>query len=242
MIDKERSKAVPSNSAPLQIIEQKIFDVRLNGYSVTDWQDKNAKNLEVAFAVSIAGTSMVQYLLDECRPVASSGHIHFHSALLLKLIGVEKALNLGENFNLIYVHGEMTDLAVIERHSCIFFGSLPIGSITLGRMVAESAKCDRQAADSLISLYFSNQLDKSSGKDQSAAVKESIAKWGEGVSKLIADSKVPLASSNAIVLSAGHLNDFFGQAVATVYPKSKISFVPAEDFLPTAIHSLNLSE
>jgi peptidyl-tRNA hydrolase len=76
------------------------------------------------------------------------------SSLLLQYIGIEKVLEPGQNYCLIHVHGNQTDVSLTKRKSCIFFGSYPFGVKNLIDKLAVETKNGYQAADSLLSLYI----------------------------------------------------------------------------------------
>ena len=92
IIEKERSKMLPKSDEPIELIEQKIFDVRLNGYSVSEWENRETDRLEVSFAVSMAGVRMIESFVRECRGVVSQSHVHFHSSLLLQQMARKNGL------------------------------------------------------------------------------------------------------------------------------------------------------
>jgi hypothetical protein len=104
MIDQEIEKIDSSKKDEICIIEKKIFDVCLNGYSINNWKGKTTKELSTSFVISIAGKRTMERLTEACEHITSRRHVFFHSCLLLQHIGIHEVIPSRDNYTLVHVH------------------------------------------------------------------------------------------------------------------------------------------
>jgi hypothetical protein len=232
LIEKERAKLVPSQTEPVRVIEEKIFDVALNGYSVTDWHGKLTKKLDVAFTISVAGTRMIEHFIKECGKAVKPAHVFFHSSLLLQHMGTEKIFPARDSYSIIHVHGELTDVAVIRQHSCAYFGSFPVGVRTLVRKLSIATSSDEHAADSLLTLYTGGHIDETHGKKSRNAIENIAAGWISELKKMFTDAHLIPPPPISVILAAWAHDDFFAQILETTYPKVPITLLAVDDIIP----------
>ncbi len=239
LIEDERTKLLPSQSEPLKIFEEKIFDIKLNGYSLDDWQNKWAKSLDISFTVSIAGAHTVDRFASICEQIVKKNNIFFHSSLLLQFIGIEKFFHINRDYSILNVHGELTDIAIIRDKSCVFFGSFPIGTRTLIRKVSNSTKIDQQSADSLITLFTGGHLDVTVNKKGFLAIESIYEGWVRELGKTIDTSKYKVKTIEHIILTASAHENSLTMALSKIQPNIKITMASEIDLILIAIHSLD---
>jgi hypothetical protein len=233
IIDQERDKLTPkTDEQRVKVIEQKIFDVRLNGYSVADWNGMSAKQLEVSYTVSIAGTRMLERFVEAAGPAARGRRPFFHSSLLLQHIGLTIVMPEREAYALVHIHGELSDVAVMRRNSCIFFASYPFGVRTLVRKIAATTKTELGAADSLLTLYESGVMDQTHAKESAKMIKDIAMGWSTELQKLFSEQSTTCPIPSAIVVYAFAHDKFFVQALKDIYPANRIEVLSIESILP----------
>jgi len=232
IIGKERSKLIPNAEMvnnKIDIIEEKVFNIELNGYSVTEWKGKRTKKLDISFAVSIAGNNTSELFRDACTIVPRK-KIFFHSSLLLQQIAIQHLMPHKSAYTLIHVHGELTDVAVINHHSCTFFGSYPVGVYTVIRRIAEGQKTDVQLADSSLTLYTQQNMDPSYEKSAAVQSTEEAGEfWSTEFRKIFGatDSSVKLPT-DAII--CGHVHEgFFARSIKNAYPYLQTELLTLEE-------------
>ncbi len=166
----------------LVIIEQKIFDMRLNGYSVESSHGKKARTFEISFAVSMCSEKIIKKIHSV---VASSLHVKkevHHSGLLLQYIALRSLVSHGE-YASIHVHGEITDCIVVRRGLSSSVTSFPYGIDTLTRKLSKILKNTKEASNSLITLYEGNKLETKVQEKVGKAVSTLITDWYSGLVK-----------------------------------------------------------
>ncbi len=218
-----------NSTAPLKVIEQKIFEVKLNGYPVTDWENRNAENIEVSFNVSMAGSVMVDYFIDSRKHLLHGYKVVFHSSLLLQYIGIENVLDPGQNYCLIHVHGDETDISIIKQKSCIFFGSNSFGVRSLIDSISRKIGSGKQTADSMIILYTGDKLDNIHSKSSIEIIEKSAKEWFDNVNLLVEKQGLTLKYPISIIVTAWAHDDFFCKIIKKMDPNLSVYALSIED-------------
>jgi cell division ATPase FtsA len=212
----QRSSILNGSDTSFEIIEEKVFDVRLNGYQMSDWHGRKAHSMEISFALSIAGSQTIRQFRDACAHAVSHDRVVFHSSLLLQHIAIQELLSNAKNYSLIHIHGELTDVVQVAQGVCTIFGSYPIGSNTCVRTGAEQLRLSSQSADSTISLYEHGQLDSAHGKSTHAALHKIQHGWAIELEKMLSKAGSDLSLKGSLIISAHAHELFFTDALKTI--------------------------
>jgi hypothetical protein len=231
LIEEERAKMMPAGGQPVRVIEEKIFDVRLNGYSMAAWIGKNAGTVEVSYTMSLAGDRMIERLKEACGTFHQNS-IYFHSSLLLQFIGMRICLPDHGTYTLAHIHGELTDVAVMNDHDCVFFGSYPFGVRTLVRKIALATGTAEQAAESMLTLYVGGHLDATHAAGQADVIRSISAGWGRELQKILGQQGAMSMMKLRCVVSALAHDDFFAQSLRQSYPEATVELLSIETILP----------
>ncbi len=231
ILDDERSRMAPSADGPTEIIEEKIFEVRLNGYPVAAWQDKPARELEISYALGVAGTSSLAHFQEACRRVVGPRRVQFHSSLLLQYVALRETLPERMSYTLIHVHGELTDVVLVDHGACSFFGSYPFGIRSAVRTIAEGAKGDEEAADSLLSLYTEKRLEDKSAAQSADVMKKASDKWIAQFKDILKQGQAESRQSPDTIIAARFHEQFFADSFRTAYPSSRVELLALDSVL-----------
>ncbi|MEK7641521.1 MAG: hypothetical protein AAB365_00840 [Patescibacteria group bacterium] len=217
LIAEERKKLSEKGVEDIRVIEEKIFDVRLNGYSVASWESRSTKDLEVSFVSSVAGTRMIERFVEACDHIVGKGDVKFHSSLFLQHIGLGKVIPERANYALIHIHGELTDVAIVHAHSCTFFGSFPFGVHTIIRTMARELKISEQTADSALALFTQGTLDATHTKKEGLVIENMSSGWVGEFRKLLKTNPASSGIPHHVIISARSHEDFFSQCLKKEY-------------------------
>ncbi len=229
IIEKERESMKSAGSDTMIAIEEKIFDVRLNGYSVAEWDNNKGQSFEISFAISLAGKSTISRFTESCKKVGvAQSHIDFHSSLLLQHMAIDKVLSLNDPYILLHVHGELTDIVISTGETCILFGSHPTGVLSLVRQLAAERGIGESAADSLLTLYESNQLDSTQGIKDVKAITDVLDVWMKKCTEIISLAPNYYQPLRIIISSRFH-EILFKNAIAIAYPIVKTEILPTDE-------------
>lgn len=232
LIADDRSKLVSDTVENVRIIEEKIFDVRLNGYSVPGWEGQSTDKLEVSFVASVAGGRMIDHFTRACDRAVHHGHVYFHSSLFLQHLGLGAVIHDYSSYALIHVHGELTDVALVHADSCTFFGSYPFGINSIIRTIARETKTDDYTAESLLNMFTEDRLDPAHTEKELAIVRHMGDGWIGEFRKLLKASPTPDALPRHVIMSAHSHEDFFIKDFARAYPASSIELLTMDIISP----------
>lgn len=220
ILEAERPHTGLNPDIPARIIEEKVFDVRLNGYSIAEWEGKSARSLEISYALSVGSEESIRNLSRTVDRLADARHVHFHSSLLLQYMSLRQASIPGDPYMLIHVHGELTDVVAVRHGMCSFFGSFPTGCDTLVRKIAAARRVGKNAAESIVSLYVGKHMDSAEEARTGVTIHHTMHQWLEGLSGL-ARSMGDFAPMTVFLIAHSH-EELFDEALRTAYPQTRI--------------------
>ncbi|MEY2664444.1 MAG: hypothetical protein RIT04_252 [Candidatus Parcubacteria bacterium] len=199
-------------------IEQKIFEVKLNGYSVGNYEGKTASNLEVSCAISVSSNKILEKIATHAQRSLHTKRFRYHSALLLEYAGLRSVLRDHQEYMVIHAHSELTDVVVVRAGMCAFLSSFPFGIFTVLRKIARTTRQTVSIADSTLALYdhsneSSGSIPKSLSREEQIRLEPVISAIGKGwihdLHAALAHAGERMVIPRLIVLSAhSHLSFF----------------------------------
>lgn len=222
LINKERAK-VDVMKDNYEIVEEKVFDVKLNGYSVPEWEGKAANELDVAFASSVADRNIIRQFKSLCDGNAYRNSVNFHSSLLLYYIAIKSVFPEKANYALIHIHGELTDILIIRNHLCVYFGSFAWGINTVIRTIGKYLEVSEAMADSYLSLFVGKKMETEEHKNAEEVLAKISDEWIKGlldsVEKHSYEGKIP---EEVYVISRIH-EDFFVKSYKSRFDNASVA-------------------
>jgi len=229
IIENERATMKKSANDTMVAIEEKIFDVRLNGYSIAEWENNKSETFEVSFAISLAGTSTIKRFTESCTKAGVlEKHIDFHSSLLLQHMAIGEVLSLDDPYILMHIHGELTDIVISTGETCILFGSHPTGVLTLIRQLISKRGISESAGDSLLTLFETNQLDSTQGAQDIVSINEVTNTWMKKCMEIISLAPETYQPLRIIISSRFH-EILFKKSVTETYPNVLTEILPTDE-------------
>lgn len=219
IIDREREKNSSGSrkiAGTLQV-EQKIFNIELNGYPISEWVGKKVNAISISFVTSISGERMIEKLRDICAPIVKGQDVFFHSSLSLQYLGIEHMSPNKKNYTIVHIHGEITDVLVVKNHSCAYFGTYPIGSETILRTISKSGGVGLKTASSMKSLNISGIVDQSHND------------WLCQLRKTLESGKQHLDDSSSILLSVDEDREHYSRVLKRTFPKVSVESISRDD-------------
>lgn len=202
-------------------VEQKVFEIKLNGYPVANFENKKAHLLEISISTSFSSEAFLNKINS-----AVNRHIHikgytFHSALLMQYKALREILSGNNEFLYIHVHSELTDLIIVKDGLCKHIASFPFGINSLLRKVVKETKDSMESGDSLLSLYQGDKLNKTEKSNYQKIINPLIEDWGDQLIKtfdgIFDNNNLP----RTVYLSAHSHFDLFKESLVL---KSRFNF------------------
>ncbi len=192
-------------------MEQKIFDIQLNGYSVTDYTGKAAKTLGIAFAFTLGSDKILKRIHSIVSKYVHMGEKEsYHSALLLHYLA-SRSIFKNENdaeYVLIHVHGELTDIVVVKKGVTSYLTSFPFGTTTLVRKLAMAQKSSPETANSDLCIYEDGKVDDTQRKKMEKILLPIVKGWQAECSTALAGLGEASLLPKTFYLSSKHLDTF----------------------------------
>ncbi len=209
----------------LHTVERKVMEVSLNGYPMSDWQDKIASSVDITCIVSAVDRNIVNDLQQSCEHVVPVKQINFHSSLILQFIASTNYSASSADVVVINVHGKVTDLFGTSKQNGMFFGSFPVGYETLTRRLANATHQGRQISESALSMHSNLHIDFSHGRTTIKIIEKVLANWRHECAEFM---KITTSSSSQthIFLASRHFSQLFIRSVKSIRSLTKCDVLP----------------
>ncbi len=225
--------------SPVRSIEFKNIKTMLNGYETSNPLNQKTSELEMSVFISISGEQILKKIEESIRVYFSFEEIKFSSFAMASFAVVRDIFTESENFLLIDIGGEVTDISMVKKNTLRESISFPLGSNFITRKVASVLRLSFGETRSLLSLFKDGHATDSVAKKINLVINELRTEWlskfQESLVNLSNDISVPatiyLAVDKEMVgfFSDTIKNEQFNQYTLTE-SKFKIIFLDAEVF------------
>ena len=145
----------------LSILEQNIFDIRLNRYAVDDPFGKVGQEFTMTTYMSVAPQYIVDSLRDRADRFFGAHDAHIHSFMFAFFNIARDIWHAEDTFLLVDVSREVTDIGIVRDGRLFDMLSFPLGYGALFRDVARELKTSIEEAQSLVRLAIKKQISES---------------------------------------------------------------------------------
>ena len=195
-------------------IELKNIKTVLNGYETLEPLNQKTKELEMIIFVSVGEEKVLKKIEN-----IVSNYFHFEkirfSSFLLSAFTVVRDMHIEqENFLLLDVGGEVTNISMVKKNILRDSISFPMGRKFLIRGVASKLKCTLSEANSLISLFKDGHAEASVAEKMSMVMDELKKEWLVEFQKSLANLSNDISIPSTIYLTADKdLADLFSETI-----------------------------
>jgi len=198
----------------INLIELKNMKVLLNGYDMPDPLGQKAKELEMTLFVSMSSEQILNKIKETVGRHFHSKKMKFISFVLASFSVVREMFAHQDNFLLVDVGGEITDISMIKKDILCNSISFPVGSNYMTRKVAGALNCTLDEARSYISLYKDKHMIESIGRKFEPIMHKLKTDWLKNFQESLAALANNLAVSSTIFLTVDkNLVDFFSEII-----------------------------
>lgn len=200
--------------SPVRSIEFKNIKTLLNGYETTEPLNQKAKELEMTIMISISGKDILEKIEDMIARHFHSREIKYCSFALAAFAVIRDLYTDKENFLLIDVGGEVTDISMIKKnvlHSSISF---PLGRNFIIRGIAESTHSSLAEAKSSLSLYKDGHAADATNKQLGEVVDKLKIEWRQKFQESLVNISNDISIPSSIFLAVdSDLAEFFSDTI-----------------------------
>ncbi|MFZ2072769.1 MAG: hypothetical protein WA101_03180 [Minisyncoccia bacterium] len=200
----------------VRAIELKNMKIMLNGYTVRDPLDKKIKELEMIIFISISSERVLKKIEYTIGKYFHPDNIKFSSFPMATFTVSRDMYMHHENFLLIDVGGEVTDVSMIKKDVLCNSISFPMGLNFMIRGISSSLNCSLDEAKSFISLYKDGHMEKSVEKKFDPIIFKLKTEWLNKFQESLFNLSNSISMPSTIFLTTSQgFSDFFTKIIKT---------------------------
>lgn len=216
LFKEEHIKKYEGSEGELQPIEFKNMKTVLNGYPSPNPLGQKAHELEMNVFISMSSRIVLEKIEEAVFKYFHTKEIKFSSFLMTSFAVARDMFVNQDNFLLVNIGGEMTDISMIKKDTLNEAISFPLGRNFIIRGVAKGLNCSLNEAQSILSLYKDGhaedeahlRLDSFIGKLK----KEWVNKFQLALANISTDISIP---ATIFITVDSYLTDFFSEIIKT---------------------------
>lgn len=192
LIKKEETSSLEEHGSGLEkvqtsgdVIERSITTTKINGYSITHVEGKEAKQLELTVSTTVISHSVAQNLEEIFERVFNGKNIIHHSFPLAAFITMRDIFHDLDNFLILDVSGEVSDLSLVKDNSLLETASFPIGKHSVTRRLMDKLDVSSAEAESALQMYMENFIHEQVSEKISNAIQDIRSEWSKEFEKAI---------------------------------------------------------
>ena len=167
----------PDYKKELSIVESRIINVRLNGYDSVDYLGKEANEVKIALYLGASSDRVLKAITDGLLRHFPSNSIHFNTFGLAYFYAVRDHYPNRNDFLLMDISGEVTDVSLVRKGVLLETSSFPLGRNFLLRRIASKFRRTIDEAQSMLSISQVNGLTSPEKEKLDAVIDKAKSEW-----------------------------------------------------------------
>lgn len=200
----------------VRTIEVKNIKTMLNGYETSQPLNKKTKELDMTIFISISGEKVLKEIEKAISKHYHSNKIIFSSFTMASFTVVRDMFTNSENFLLVDIGGEITDVSMTKKKILTDSASFPLGLNFLTRGVASALACTLDEANSLISLFKDGHGDELTNQKLLPIIDKLKAQWLKSFQDSLANLSHDISIPATIYIATDKdFAEFFSEIIKT---------------------------
>jgi hypothetical protein len=207
-------KQYPDIDNSLELMENYIMSISLNGYKIDNPLNVSTKSVEMNVMVSLSSKNCLEEVRKSLSKVFHHTKISFSSFMMSSYLAVRDKYISPESYLLLDVGGEITEVGIVYKGVLMSSLSFPFGKKTFYRYICTKLDVELRDAKELLNMYLSNSLSQRR-KEKVKPLFDSIEKsWGEAFRQCVNTLPHTLALPSTIFLTADpDIKDWFRDTI-----------------------------
>jgi hypothetical protein len=214
LFEAERGPAFGITGNREKTIELKNIKIYLNGYETAKPLKQKAKTLEMIIFISISPEDVLDKVAKTISKFFHSKELKFVSSSLALFVTVRDLFNNQDNFLLVDIGGDLTNISMTKKDILRESISFPSGVNFFIRGLSQEMKCSLDEAQSFLSLYRDGHASLDVAKKIETVVNNLKTAWlqkfQESLANLSNDISVP---ANIYMFVEQEWASFFGELI-----------------------------
>ena len=227
----------------LVFIEQKIFEIKLNGYVMTSVYGKRAREVEVSFAVTVSSKDILNHIHESLASHLNNISIRgiygvhgeyteqHHSSLLLQYTAFRNLMKVRDDYIAAHVHNNLSDIIVVRRGICSVLASFPFGMSTFIKKSSNALNQPESLTKSALTMLSDDKLTPAVGEDVATASDPIIREWAAQFFQTLSAVADLDSLPRTLVLSVHDHFPFFEKALKDEGKSNPLDITPLDEVL-----------
>ena len=216
LLQEEYLKEYAHVNNSLRPIELKNIKITLNGYETEKPLNKKIKELEMTVFISMSAEEVLKKIEETISRYFSFKEIKF-SYFAMAVFTIVRDMNIHqENFLLINIGGEITDIEMVKNNALRESTSFPMGHNFMIRGVASGMGCTLSEAKSFISLFKDGHAEMLIAKKLKPVIAKLKTEWLNKFQSSLANLSNDISIPAFVYITVDKdLADFFSEIIKT---------------------------
>ncbi len=216
LFEEEHKQNYAHTGSKVLPIEIKNMKVMLNGYETSDPTNQKTKEIEMTIFISMSSEQFLEKVQETIRHYFHKQDIKFSSFVMASFAVVRDLFVQEENFLLVDIGGEMTDISMIKKDVLRESISFPLGRNFITRGVATALSCPLPEAQSLFSAYKDGHIAESTLKGLEPVINKLKTEWLQKFQESLANLSNDISIPATVFISVNQdLANFFSETIKT---------------------------
>ncbi|MBP9839423.1 MAG: hypothetical protein KBC44_00385 [Candidatus Pacebacteria bacterium] len=216
LFKEEHLKKYEGTDEELRPIEFKNMKTVLNGYPTHSPINQKAHELEMSVFISMASSLILDKIEEVVFKYFHEREVKFSSFMMTSFAVARDVFVNQDNFLLVNIGGEMTDISMIKKDTLNESISFPLGRNFIIRGVAEKMGIPLVDAQAYLSLYKDEHADPTTKAKLDPIVgklkKEWVDKFQIALANISTDISIP---ATIFITVDSYLTEFFSEIIKT---------------------------
>ncbi len=200
----------------IRVIELKNIKIMINGYESPNPLNQKGEELEMTIFISMSPEKILSQIENTIKHYFSIKEITFSSFLMAFFSVIRDIYEHKDNFLLVDIGGEVTDISMVKKNILKESVSFPLGRNSIIRGVASFLGCSLDEARSAISLYKDGHADSATIKKLEPIINKLKTEWLEKFQTSLPTLSNDISISASIYMAIDKdFVDFFSKIIKT---------------------------
>lgn len=177
LVNNQKNIFESGDSKTRQIIEEKIIQLKINGYPVTNFQNKLVRDLEISVIFTFMPNDILDLINKTILGTFNIPNIWCHSSSLVFFSTLRDLFSYKNDFISLNVTEEITDIMIVKDNIIFSEVSIPIGRNHFIRELSKSLNVSEEVANSMFNLHQGNNNNKLASLQDDIKIESIISPW-----------------------------------------------------------------
>jgi cell division ATPase FtsA len=187
-----------------KIIEKKIIQLKVNGYAVSEFYGKMARELEVSLFFTSVPEDILQLVGEAVGKTFNIKNSWCHSLSLSVLSVIKNLFPQRDDFIYMDINEEITDISIVRDNIMTNGVSIPLGRNHFVRELSQVLKVSVEIADSMVKMHCLKNRDELASLNLAVAMDTAARNWLDRIFKALNSLEDKVYAPEAIFLVANN--------------------------------------